>query len=194
MQGRRLGHAALLILIVATVGCDHVTKRYASATLAGTPGRSYLADTVRLQYAENPGGFLSLGADLPPVVRTGVLTVGAGLALIAMVITAVRHRWTGLPLAGVALVLAGGLSNLTDRIVRGTVVDFLTVGLGPLRTGIFNVADVAVMAGVCLLVFASVQSDQVDSWVPPAGGGGSSDDPSGCPSTALGAPRADRDG
>jgi signal peptidase II len=39
-----------------------------------------------------------------------------------------------------------------DRIVHGTVVDFVSVGVGSLRTGIFNVADVAILAGLFMLI------------------------------------------
>jgi signal peptidase II len=52
-----------------------------------------------------------------------------------------------------ALVLGGGSSNLIDRFVNdGYVVDFINLGAGPIRTGIFNVADVAITAGVLLLL------------------------------------------
>lgn len=67
---------ALIVAALATIGCDRVTKHAASAMLSGQPDRSYLADTVRLGYVENTGGFLSLGADLAPVVRTAVFSVG----------------------------------------------------------------------------------------------------------------------
>lgn len=43
--------------------------------LAGEPVRSYAADTLRVGYAENTGGFLGLGADLPPAARTAVFSV-----------------------------------------------------------------------------------------------------------------------
>jgi signal peptidase II len=142
-----------LLLLLATIGCDRVTKNLASTKLAGKPGRSYLHDVVRLEYAENPGAFLSLGAGLPVWARTGVLTVGAVFGLIAVAIAAVKLRWRGAPYVGAILFIAGGLSNLADRITRGSVIDFMNVGVGSLRTGIFNVADVAVMAGVALLVF-----------------------------------------
>jgi signal peptidase II len=72
---------ALLIAVVATIGCDRMSKRIATATLAGEPGRSYLADTIRLEYAENTGGFLSLGATLPLAARTAVFTCGPGALL-----------------------------------------------------------------------------------------------------------------
>jgi hypothetical protein len=44
---------ALSVAVVATIGCDRVSKHIATATLAGEPGRSYLADTIRLEYVEN---------------------------------------------------------------------------------------------------------------------------------------------
>ena len=61
-------------------------------------------------------------------------------------------------LGGACLVLAGGASNWVDRLARGSVVDFMNVGVGPLRTGVFNVADVAIMIGVSMLVLARMSS------------------------------------
>ena len=151
---------AVLVLIATTVGCDRVTKHFAEETLAGTPRQSFLADTVRLEYVENAGAFLALGADWPPAVRRALFTYGSGLIMIGMVAVAVRFRWSGLALVGVSLYLAGGVSNLADRVARGSVIDFLNVGLGPLRTGIFNVADMAIMLGVGFLVVALYRAEQ----------------------------------
>ena len=75
-----------------------------------------------------------------------------------MVGFAVRFRWHGWSLIGVCLVLAGGASNWVDRVARGSVVDFMNVGVGPIRTGIFNVADVAIMVGVAVLVLAGFRT------------------------------------
>ena len=151
---------ALLMLITLTIGCDRVTKHYAASTLVGEPGQSFLADTVRLEYAENTGGFLGLGADWPPAVRTGLFTIGTGLMLMLTVAVAFRSSWSGPAPVGLSLFLAGGASNLADRLARGSVIDFLNVGLGPLRTGIFNVADMAVLLGVCILAIAQARSDE----------------------------------
>lgn len=148
----------LLVAIVSTIGCDRVTKQVATAALAGAPARSYLADTIRLEYVENTGAFLGLGADWPDAVRKTLFTTGTGLLLLGMVGIALRFRWHGWRLMGVCLVLAGGASNWVDRVARGSVVDFMNVGVGPLRTGIFNVADVAIMAGVAVLVLAGLRT------------------------------------
>ena len=63
-----------------------------------------------------------------------------------------------------ALVLAGGLSNLIDRFVHdGYVVDFINLGVGHVRTGIFNVADVAITVGVVMLLIQSLRSRKRDA-------------------------------
>jgi signal peptidase II len=68
----------------------------------------------------------------------------------------VRSRWSFWPSFGIALFLAGGVSNWIDRALRGSVVDFLNIGVGWLRTGIFNVADVAIMVGVAIFVLGTL--------------------------------------
>jgi signal peptidase II len=141
-----------LVLLLTTIGCDRVTKHLATTRLAGNSAQFYLNGTVRLEYAENPGAFLSLGENLPTWARTGLLTVGATLGLAVVAVAAFKLRRRSTPFIGAVLFLAGGASNLIDRITRGTVVDFVNVGVGSLRTGIFNIADVALMVGVGLIV------------------------------------------
>ncbi len=96
---------------------------------------------------------MTLGASLPAQWRTAAFTIasGAGLAAILMYgLLAPGCGWH--PVLALSLFCGGGLGNLADRLIHdGYVTDFLNIGLGPLRTGIFNVADVALMAG-CLLL------------------------------------------
>ena len=57
-----------------------------------------------------------------------------------------------------SLVLSGGLGNLVDRIINdGRMIDVMNIGIGSLRTGIFNVADVYITVGVVVLVFQALQ-------------------------------------
>ncbi len=149
----------LLIAIGATIGCDRVTKHIAATTLSEAPSRSFLADTFRLEYMENEGAFLGLGADWPLAVRTAVFGVGSGMLLIGLTVLAMRARWPRQALLGVALFVAGGASNLVDRIAYGTVIDFMNVGIGSLRTGIFNVADMAIMLGAGILVLEGYRAN-----------------------------------
>jgi signal peptidase II len=155
---RRMTSCLLLLLaVVATIGCDQVTKRMATSSLAGTSGKSFLGGTVRVAYVENTGGFLGLGGDLPPAVRTAIFTGATGLMLLGMIGFAIRDRLQGLALFGATLFVAGGASNWVDRVANGRVVDFLNVGVGSVRTGIFNVADLALMLGGALLIVAQMR-------------------------------------
>jgi signal peptidase II len=142
----------LCLLLAATAGCDRVTKHLALTTLAGMPEQSYLGGTVKLDYHENAGGFLSAGATWRPEVRALVFQAANGLFLLATVIMAARYKWSRLAAVGLVMFLAGGISNLVDRVALGSVIDFLNIGIGPVRTGIFNIADVAIMAGIGLLM------------------------------------------
>lgn len=142
----------LIALSVSTVGCDRVTKHIAMTSLAGRNMQSMFGGAVSLQYAENTGGFLRIGAGLTPGWRTLIFVVGVALALVGVVIAAARTRWNDWDLLALGLALSGGASNLFDRLVGGAVVDFVSIGSGPVRTGIFNIADVAIMAGVLMLL------------------------------------------
>jgi signal peptidase II len=112
---------ALVLAIVATIGCDRVTKHVATTALAGEPGRSYLADTIRLEYVENTGGFLSLGADLPRAARTALFVFGSGLMLLVLVGAAVRFQWRGWVLMGAGLIL-GDVADVAIALGVGVLV------------------------------------------------------------------------
>jgi signal peptidase II len=149
----------MVLAILACTGCDQAAKAIARDALASSPPVTLLGGAVRLEYTENPGAFLSLGANLPPTARFLVGVVFVALSLAALLVFTLRA--TGLSSrqkAGLALILGGGLGNLIDRLVNhGQVIDFVSLGIGRLHTGIFNLADVAITAGV-LLVFLSFQS------------------------------------
>jgi len=144
----------ILFVLVSCVGCDQTTKSFAQSYLPHAEAWSYMGDTVRLQIAHNHGAFLSLGASLPEFWRLALFAVSVGallLGLLTYVLLAKNiHSHV---IVACALFFAGGISNLTDRLLYGGyVVDFINLGIGPLRTGIFNVADVFISAGVLVLM------------------------------------------
>ena len=162
---RKIARLTLALAILSSfIGCDQATKQYAAETLQHVEPQSYLGDTVRLEYALNPGGFLSLGSQLSPTVRFGVF-VGFNLCVMTAVIVFLFFQWNARLTVFVSLtyVLAGGIGNLIDRISNnGLVTDFLNIGVGPLRTGIFNVADVGVMFGAAVLVICVFRNQDVE--------------------------------
>lgn len=153
-MGSRLGMVAVALFCV---GCDQASKRVAAEILKGTETRSFWGDVFRLTYAENSGAFLGLGGGWPEPLRwlafTGaaLLVVGASLA---WVVSQTRdQRQHTLAVWAMVLVAAGGAGNLVDRVIRdGRVIDFMNFGLGSVRTGIFNIADVQIMVGLGLLL------------------------------------------
>jgi signal peptidase II len=149
-----LRFALVLIVLLCCVGCDQAVKAFAKGALAFSPPVLLLDGAVQFQYAENPGAFLSLGAGLPAGVRYlfGVVLVGATqLALFAFLMR--TRRLSTAQRIGFSLFLAGGVGNWIDRIANdGRVIDFVSLGLGPLHTGIFNVADVAITAGIVVIL------------------------------------------
>ena len=118
LTARTAGRVVLIVAALGTIACDRVTKHVAATALEGLPHQSYLADMVRLGYVENPGGFLSLGANLPPAARTALFTAVTGLTLGTLALFAVRRRWDNWAALGLALFFAGGCSNWIDRVIK----------------------------------------------------------------------------
>ena len=162
----------VLLVLLCCVGCDQAVKAIAKGALASSPPVLLLDGAVRLQYTENPGAFLSLGAELPAGLRflLGVVLVGATqLALLAFLLrTRTLSTWQRI---GFSLFLAGGLGNWLDRLLNeGRVIDFVSLGVGGLHTGIFNVADVAITAGILMVLVARGQLASQSDGAPFPGG------------------------
>lgn len=146
---------AISLVLVGTAGCDQATKHLARTELGQIGSITLPGRFIEFTLAENRGAFLSLGASLPEAVRIA-LTVGVSLGLaflLAYLIRAPRLPW--LSFFGLALIWAGGVSNLIDRFIRhGVVTDFMVVRAGLLHTGIFNLADLALVVGMLMLVIS----------------------------------------
>lgn len=137
-----------------SVVADQFTKYLANQYLIGREPISYLNDFFVLIYSINHGAFLGLGHTLPEHLRTIIFSVLVGIFLIAFTVYVLLNKsFTTWHNIACGLIISGGFSNLYDRITNnGGVVDFMNMGIGSLRTGIFNVADMAIMAGTFLLI------------------------------------------
>ncbi len=142
------------IPLVACIGCDQATKRIAASALAASPGASLAGDALRFELVSNPGGFLSLGAELPPALRHALFVAGVPLLLAVVCAGLLSGDAPPRRILGAALLAGGGLGNWLDRLLHGgAVTDFVSVGVAGLRTGVFNVADLAVALGIALLLW-----------------------------------------
>lgn len=133
------------------IGCDRLTKDLAKEHLKNKQDLTYLNDTVRLQYVENTGAALSLGDDLPKATSFWLLSILPLVILVALFIYALKNlqQMGNMKIFSITLVFSGGIGNIIDRILFDRhVTDFMNIGIGNIRTGIFNVADICVTAGV----------------------------------------------
>jgi len=150
-------HKAVLIFLIIgiCIALDQYTKVVAQNYLMGQPSVSYLFDTFRFQYAENKGAFLSFGSSFPKEINFLVLTVLPTLLISGLVCYLLFSRkLSDFETMTFAFIAGGGISNIYDRMFNnGHVIDFMNAGIGPVRTGIFNVADMAITGGIIVMLF-----------------------------------------
>lgn len=141
----------VLLLLLFCIITDQITKKLMTALLGAGLEFSLVNDLIQFSLVKNHHGFLGVAAPLPDTLRIALLFGGVSvlaLGCLAYLFFARPSRIT-IPLS---LATGGGLSNLLDRLMNnGGVTDFISVGVGSFRTGIFNLADVYIIAGSTLL-------------------------------------------
>lgn len=149
--------AGLLFAVAAIIfATDQLTKVIAVAQMADGESIPIIDGVFHLTLRRNPGAGFSLLSNYPWVF-TIVATVIA-----AFIVRAARRTPDRLHAIAFGLVLAGALGNLADRAFRspsafrGHVVDFFDLRVWP----VFNVADMSIVAGAALLVFASWRAER----------------------------------
>lgn len=149
----------ILLVIGACAGCDQVTKTIARNELVGVEPLAIVGNFLHLHYTENPGAALSIGANLPEHSRFFLFVIFTGFTLtLILLFTVINNKLTPLKIVALSLVLGGGISNLLDRVFKGgVVVDFMVIGIGDFRTGIFNIADVAIVTGAVLFILSNTR-------------------------------------
>ncbi|CAJ0809848.1 Lipoprotein signal peptidase [Ralstonia psammae] len=151
--------ATALLGALAWIIIDQSTKALFKQILMPGEVVSFLSGSLLVLPTYNHGAFLSLGGGMPDSTRNIVFIYGVLAILIGLFGWLLRSSKLGRTEAiAIACILGGGLSNLFDRCVYdGRVFDFLNMGIGQLRTGVFNVADIGIMLGVALILFRGVK-------------------------------------
>lgn len=152
----------LLTVVVLAINylSDRITKIVAENYLQGREALSYFYNTVVLTYAENRGAFLSVGSDWPEAIKYSMLLVIPILGCFyGLYYCAFRLKKVN-ELIAIVSIIGGGLGNLIDRLFNDfRVIDFLNFGIGSVRTGILNVADMSVTFGVIYLLFLQFKTN-----------------------------------
>ena len=154
------GKTGLLFgILVTVVAFDVATKLLIQRTFRLYQQVDVVGDYVRLTYIHNPGAAFGIHLGEYSRIIFLILSVVALAALVAMYwATPARDR---VRLSSIALICAGAIGNLIDRIrSEAGVVDFLDVGIGDMRWPVFNVADIAVTTGAIFLALSLWREDQ----------------------------------
>lgn len=143
----------VIALLLLSVGLDRWTKLLAIEHLKDQPIRDVAGRFFQLVFVENTGAFLSFGAGFPDAIKLIVLTIMPSVLLGALLLyTLFGTQLNTWQVIAFSLISGGGISNLFDRITEGKVVDFMIMGIGALRTGVFNTADVCIMIGLFMML------------------------------------------
>lgn len=149
-----LRYAAIILVISVNIGCDQVSKCVIRNNLEYHEHIRLVDDHVILTKVENSGAFLSLGDSLDPAMKNllllalPVLTILFGLWWLFQYSNSVSK----IALIAWCSIMGGGIGNIFDRLMYGSVTDFLFIQFGFFRTGIFNAADVSITIGILVVV------------------------------------------
>ncbi|HEV8547989.1 MAG TPA: signal peptidase II [Polyangiaceae bacterium] len=139
----------MLLFLTLLVGCDRVTKDAAADRLGDGTVVNVVGETLDLRYTENREIAFNLLRSIPDPPRTRLLQLVGTASILLLGLWTVRHRFTSLlEISSAGALLAGAIGNVSDRWLRGYVIDFLHLAHWP----VFNVADICVTLGMLGLV------------------------------------------
>ncbi|MBP7736209.1 MAG: signal peptidase II [Spirochaetes bacterium] len=153
MKKHLLRFLVIAAIISINIGCDQSTKYLAKKHLPREMTIQVIDNLFVLQYAENKGGFLSMFSSLSKTFRLFFLSIIPLIALVLMTLYIIAAAdLSGLHILGLSCIIGGGLSNIVDRLANEYVIDFMNIGIGMVRSGIFNFADLSIMGGTAIIL------------------------------------------
>ena len=149
------------VILLINISLDRITKLLAINFLEGKETISFFYNTIILKYVENTGAFLSIGSNWPDILKYILLIIlPIGVCLFGLYYCAFKLEDKNLIIIIVSII-GGGLGNLIDRLVYDFhVVDFINFGIGSLRTGILNLADMSVTFGILFLALYTLRENK----------------------------------
>jgi signal peptidase II len=145
-------------ILLVLVALDQWTKHLAVKHLKNIAPINYVDGMFQLLYAENPGAFLGMGGNMSSTARFVIFGLFVAIGLAVMFWSILKNKISDSETLAYSFILAGGIGNVIDRLTHdnGHVIDFMFIDLkfaDLARTGVFNIADIAIVIGVILLLF-----------------------------------------
>ena len=145
--------AIILTLVFLNISCDQLSKKMVRNKLDMNDRIQVINNSLILTKVENSGAAYSFGSNWSPWVKAIILKIIPAMVLIILLaMTLLRTEYPKIVMIGFTFVIGGGIGNVFDRIVYGSVTDFLYVDLGFFATEIFNMADVSIVIGALIIL------------------------------------------
>ena len=147
-------------IITLSIALDQLSKIWVRNNFENYIETSIIGNVFTLIKVENTGAFLGMGSELSEIPRILLLIILPVIVLISITTyTFLEKTLDKFSVIGFSLIIAGGTANIFDRIVYGSVTDFLYLNFGSIfKTGIFNIADLSVTTGMILILISSFKS------------------------------------
>ncbi len=144
------------VSILLLAGCDLTSKEIAKNEFKNKPNQSFFGGSLQIIYAENSGGMLNIGSDFSSETRYYIFIIFVSITLLILYIFTLLKKDLSLWYTfSLILILGGGIGNMLNRLTNeGRVIDFLVLNFFNLHTGIFNIADINIMAGLLILIIS----------------------------------------
>tara|TARA_B100000902_G_scaffold249021_1_gene235676 strand:+ start:911 stop:1402 length:492 start_codon:yes stop_codon:yes gene_type:complete len=146
----------LIILILFNIGIDQYSKKIVREEIIPGSQTEILGKLLQLMNVENSGAFLGMGSESNPTVKLIFLLILPIIVILSVLYYLFTNKSIDkLTSVGLSCIVGGGLANLYDRFLYGSVTDFLFMDFGIAKTGIFNLADLSVTTGMILILLST---------------------------------------
>jgi signal peptidase II len=139
------------------IGLDQFSKFQVRERVVPGSRTEIIGKQLQLMNVENSGAFLSMGSDSNPTVKLIFLLIVPIIVLgIVLYYVITDKTLDKKSIIGFSCIAGGGIANVYDRLLYGSVTDFLYMDFGGVfKTGVFNIADMSVTSGMILLLMSS---------------------------------------
>jgi signal peptidase II len=146
----------IFLILGLNIGCDQVSKSIVRQKMTEYTYIGFLHNHITFTRVENSGAFLSFGDSLSGPLRMILLNILPLIAVVFGLVFILTRTLNRLTLFAVILIVGGGFGNVYDRIMHGSVTDFMHINFVIFQTGIFNMADLSITTGVIILLIQNL--------------------------------------
>jgi len=154
MKAKKLIRNLLIIMIlISNISCDQISKNIVRQKIEYNTQINIISKYLILTKVENTGAFLGLGESIPrPIYILLMIVLPLIVIGYALYYLMKRNNVSKLLIIGISFAVGGGLGNILDRILYGSVTDFLYFDFVLFHTGIVNIADISVTIGFFMIM------------------------------------------